>query len=271
MDGSWLGRLELRFAPRGDRTVLARRRHEGPLLVQRTFHPEGAVCHAYLIHPPGGVVGGDRLRLDADVAPSAHVLLTTPAAAKFYRTAGPVAHQEQVFRVEDDASLEFLPMETILHGRSDTALTNRFQLSGAARLCAWDILCLGRPGSGDHFDAARCAQELLIERDGQVLLHERLNLASGDPLLTRPWGLDGYTTVISLVMTPAAEGLEETLRARLERHPVRLGVSRIGDLLLLRGLANGAEAARAVLEDAWQVVREPVLGRTPSTPRIWKT
>ncbi|WP_245754056.1 urease accessory protein UreD [Aquisalimonas asiatica] len=270
MDG-WLGRLALRFAQRGDRTVLTDRRHEGPLLVQRTFHPEGPVCHAYLIHPPGGVVGGDQLRLDVDVAPGAHALLTTPAAAKFYRTAGPVAHQEQVFRVEGDGALEFLPMETILHGRSDTVLTNRFQLASESRLCAWDILCLGRPGSGDAFDAARCAQDLVVERDGQVLLHERLNLVSGDALLTRPWGLGGYTTVVSMVVTPAADGLEETLRGALAGHAMRIGVSRIGDLLLLRCLADGAETARAVLEDAWQAVREPVLARAPSTPRIWKT
>lgn len=268
----WLGKLDLRFQRRGGRTVLARRRHQGPLLVQRTFNPEGAVCHGYLIHPPGGVVGGDYLRLDVNVASGAEALLTTPAAAKFYRTAGPVARQEQAFVVEDGGALEFLPMETILHGDSDTALHNHFRLSGTARLCTWDILCLGRPGSGDHFAGGRCAQDLVVERDGEVLLHERLNLTHGDPLLHRPWGLDGYTTVAALAATPAPEGVETALRDALEGvEGVRLGITRIGDVLLIRCLTSGAERARAIVEHAWHVLREPVLGRPPCPPRIWKT
>ncbi|WP_290651689.1 urease accessory protein UreD [Aquisalimonas sp.] len=268
----WLGWLQLAYARRGGRTVLRRRRHQGPLLVQRSFHPEGPVCHSYLIHPPGGVVGGDRLRLDATIGSGAEALLTTPAAAKFYRTAGPRARQEQVFDVARDAALEFLPMETILHGNSDTMLHNRFRLAGNARLCTWEILCLGRPGSGDHFEGGRCVQDLVVERDGKRLLHERLNLTHGDPLLTRPWGLDGYPALGALVATPAPEGLAAALREALAGiDGVRVGVSRVNDVVLLRCLAPGAEAARAVVGQAWQALREPLMGRPPHPPRIWKT
>lgn len=268
----WLGWLSLDYQVRGGRTVLTRRRHEGPLLVQRSFHPEGPVCHNYIIHPPGGLAGGDRLSLDVRIGPGGHALLTTPAAAKFYRTERAAAVQEQTFDVEDGAALEFLPMESILHGRSDTVLRNRFRLASDARLCTWDILCLGRPGSGDHFEGARCRQELVVERAGAPLLHECLNLAHGDPLLDRPWGLDGHPVIATLVAAPASGGLEARLREALvvpER--VRLGVTRMNDVLVLRCLAPGAEIARGVLEQAWRELREPVLSRPPSPPRIWKT
>ena len=36
----WRALLELGFERRGDQSVLVRRRHQGPLLVQRTFRPE---------------------------------------------------------------------------------------------------------------------------------------------------------------------------------------------------------------------------------------
>lgn len=272
MGAGWLGHLQLGYQFRGRRTVLARRRHQGPLLVQRSFHPEGDVCHSYIIHPPGGVVGGDRLCLDVTVDEGANALLTTPAAAKFYRSAGPVAYQAQTFDVATGAALEFLPMETILHGRSRTALHNRFRLGADARLCTWDILCLGRPGSGDHFEQGDCVQDLVIEREGTCVLHERLNLAHGDPLLTRPWGLGGHPALGALVATPAPEGLEATLREAVTVPPgLHLGVTRIGDVLLLRCLGPGAEAIRRVLEQAWACLREPVMGRTPVPPRIWKT
>ncbi len=268
----WLGHLELTYRQRGQRTVLARRRHQGPLLVQRSFHPEGPVCHSYLIHPPGGVVGGDRLRLDVTVAGDADALLTTPAAAKFYRTAGPVARQEQRFSVAAGGGLEFLPMETILHGHSDTALTNHFALAADARLCCWDILCLGRPGSGDAFEGGRCMQDLTVERDGRPVVHERLHLEHGDPVLQRPWGLGGYPALGALVATPAPQGIEAMLREAVAvPDGVRLGVSRIDDVLLLRCLGPGAQVLRGVLEQAWACLREPVIGRPPTPPRIWKT
>src|SRR5262245_44590058 len=94
----WRAELDLEFAARDGKTVLARRRHLGPLVVQRPFHPEGGVCHLYLIHPPGGIVGGDHLSCRIAVAPAAQALLTTPAATKFYRSAGATAVQQQEIR-----------------------------------------------------------------------------------------------------------------------------------------------------------------------------
>lgn len=268
----WLGRLQLGYAPRNGRTILARRRHEGPLLVQRSFHPEGPVCHSYVIHPPGGVAGGDRLRLEVDLAADSAALLTTPAAAKFYRTNASDAHQDQMFEVASGASLEFLPMETILHGQSRVRLHNRFHLARTARLCTWDILCLGRPAHGDHYKGGDCTQDLWIERAGEPLLHERLNLQHGDPLLSRPWGLDGHPVIGSLVATPAPDGIDQALRDHLEvPDNLRLGISRIGDVLVLRCLGPGAEIVRTLLQRAWRFLREPVIGRAPCSPRIWTT
>ncbi|MFO7859135.1 MAG: urease accessory protein UreD [Ectothiorhodospiraceae bacterium] len=267
----WLGWLSLEYGVRGGRTALMRRRHQGPLVVQRSFHPEGPVCHNYIVHPPGGLVGGDRLRLETHLGAGAEALLTTPAASKFYRTDGAAAVQEQVFDLEAGAALEFLPMEAILHGQSETRLCNRFRLAPDARLCTWDIVCLGRPGSGDPFDAGGCRQDLVVERAGEVMVHEAVNLRGGDPLLERPWGLVGFPVMATLLATPAPEGLETRLREAVPEDGVRLGITRMGDVLVLRCLAPGAERARAVLEHAWHVLREPVMGRRPSPPRIWKT
>src|SRR6476620_11342443 len=109
----WEAALDLEFAARGARTILARRASIGPLVVQRPFYPEGDVAHVYLVHPPGGVVGGDQLRLNVLAREGAHALITTPAATKFYRSDGRVAHQRQEI-VADAASIEWLPQETIV-------------------------------------------------------------------------------------------------------------------------------------------------------------
>lgn len=78
--------------------------------MQRPFYPEGeSVCHIAILHPPGGVVGGDQLRIEVALATAANALITTPAAGKFYRSAGPIADQVQALRVAPGATLEWLP------------------------------------------------------------------------------------------------------------------------------------------------------------------
>ena len=148
IDSGWLARLDLDFQVHGGRTVLARRRHEGPLRTLRSFHPEGAPCHSYLIHPPGGIVGGDRLEIDIRVGDGAHALITTPAANKFYRSAGATARQVQELRVEAGATLEWLPQEQSLFNAARVDSLTRVALGDSARFLGWEITALGRPASG---------------------------------------------------------------------------------------------------------------------------
>ena len=110
----WHAELELGFVQREARTVLSHRHHQGPLRVQRPFYPEGGVCHVYIVHPPGGVVGGDRLELRVACGEGTHVLLTTPAAGKFYRSGERPQRQRISFDLHG-STLEWLPQETIYY------------------------------------------------------------------------------------------------------------------------------------------------------------
>lgn len=269
----WQGVLRLDFAQRGERTALVRKRHQGPLVVQRTFHPEGAACHAYLLHPPGGLVGGDELDLSVAVGEGAHALMTTPGAAKFYRSLGDWSTQRQVFRLAPGAAFEWLPMETILHGGSRSRLINRFELGEGARLIAWEMVALGRPGSGDHFPRGALDQRLDLDREQVPLLRERLSLDADDPLRKAPWGLQGQAVFATLLASPAPEGLERNLREALQPPSgVRMGVTRCPEgLLAVRVLGPGVEPVRQTLEQVWWTIREPVVGRPPCPPRIWST
>ena len=87
---SWHAELELSYARFGDSTRPVLRRHLGPLRVQKHLYAEGPeVCQHIIVHPPGGIAGGDRLDIRASVGRDAWAQITSPGAAKWYRAAGP--------------------------------------------------------------------------------------------------------------------------------------------------------------------------------------
>src|SRR5690606_17756816 len=169
----WRADLRLRFAARDARTHLVERSHLGPLIVQRPFYPEGGVCHIYVVHPPGGVVGGDELSIRVHAEPTSNVLITTPAAAKFYRSEGGVARQDQTLAIED-ARLEWLPQESIFFSGAQVRSTTRVCLAGESRFIGWEIACLGLPARNDDFAAGTLQLGFELEVKGAPRVIDRL-------------------------------------------------------------------------------------------------
>jgi urease accessory protein len=268
-DAGWHARLALRFAPRGPATRLVAREHHGPLAVQRTFQAADGSCHAYLLHPPGGVVGGDRLEIDVAVESGAHTLATSPGAAKFYRSAGPRAHQAIRLTVDADARFDWLPQETIVFAGADVASTTRVRLAADARHCGWEILCLGRPVSGAPFDAGRWDARLAIDRDDRPLLRERLDVAAA----TRdgPAGLRGFPVIATFWATPATPALRDALHALLAAQDAPAGATLVDGLLVVRLLGDSSERIRHLLQTCWQTCRAALDDTAPAVPRIWAT
>ncbi|CAJ1293830.1 Urease accessory protein UreD [Klebsiella pneumoniae] len=135
----------------GGKAVLASAQHVGPLTVQRPFYPEEETCHLYLLHPPGGIVGGDELTISAHLAPGCHTLITMPGASKFYRSSGAQALVRQQLTLAPQATTEWLPQDAIFFPGANARLFTTFHLCASSRLLAWDLLCLGRPVIGETF------------------------------------------------------------------------------------------------------------------------
>ncbi len=272
LNESWKAAIALGFAKRGLKTVIAHRMHSGPLRVQSPFYPEGKVCHVYLLHPPGGVVGGDQLEIDVMVEPGAHALITTPASGKFYRSNGIVAFQQQTLVVNNGAILEWLPQDTILFSNSHVKMSTRVELEQNAQFIGWDMLCLGRPASGESYDGGFCRQALELWRDGEPLFIERSYYESKASLLDEAWGLQGKKLVATMLATHAnQQTLEAARNIELDAEKGSLACTLIDDVLVCRLLAHQGETARQIFCRVWQAIRPQLLGREASPPRIWNT
>lgn len=272
----WSAELALGFVSDGGRTRLDRREHNGPLRVQRPFYPEGdQVCHVYVLHPPGGIVGGDGLTVGVDVAPGARALLTTPAATKVYRSSLTASRSRQstVVRVGAGASAEWLPQETIVFDGAQIDTTTMIELADDARFLGWDIVCLGRPASGELFARGLCRQRFELWRGGEPLCIERARLEGGAAVLSAPWGLAGATTVGTLLCTPSCGAVLDGVRelASALQDDERAGATDLGEVMVVRYLGQSGLRARDYFRRVWDLVRPVLLGRASHPPRIWWT
>lgn len=268
----WYAKLNLEFSRRRDRTVLSAREHRGPFCVQKPFYPADRVCHVYLLHPPGGMAGGDVLELDAQIKDGSNVLITTPSSAKFYRSDVDDSMQKQTLRVGKEASLEWLPMDTILFGGSRARIDTELHLDVDAAFIGWEALSLGRPTSGDHYQSGTLTQRTRIFVDSEAVLLERLDWSADDPVLQADWGLAGHTVWGMIYAYPADESTVMAIRNnQAVQNNAMIGVTLLGRLMVARCVSNTAQSLRLALEAGWKALRQPVIEREPIPPRIWMT
>ena len=268
----WPALLQLGFVHLDQRTVMAKRSSRGPLRVLKPLYPEQDVCHVYILHPPGGVAGGDEIVVEVDVGVKAHTLITTPAAGKFYRSAGLPAYQRQILNVAHDGVLEFMPQETLLFGSSNVKSRTEVRLENGAHFIGMELYGLGRPASGDYYENARFENTVSLIRDSQPLSTERLLMEADDQILYAPWGLGGKKVFGTLYATPAREVDLERLRKSLTEFDQKVwAVTCIDDLLIVRYLGDRIEQGLQVLRKAWQDIRPIVVGKKACPPRIWNT
>ena len=268
---SWKASLSLDFAFRQGKSVLERKKHDGPLVVQKALYPEGPeVCHAIVVHPPGGIAGGDELYLEAKTRKHASALLTTPGATKWYRSAGPLARQSLAFDVE--GTLEWLPQETIVFDGARAELRSEIDLGPEAGIIGWDITCFGRTGSGERFGRGSYRFSVKLRRAGRLLWQERGAVQGGGRLLESPAGLGGHPVWGTMFVSFPAVDEKIQARARQEQPSEGEGaVTLLPGILLARYLGDSSEAARRYFASLWSALRPALCGRTAVEPRIWRT
>ncbi|MDB4988094.1 MAG: ureD [Myxococcaceae bacterium] len=283
MAPEWQAKLQLEFERRRGGTTLARSLHEGPLRVQRPFYPEGpcGACHVYVLHPPGGVVSGDRLLVDVHLAEHTQALLTAPGANKLYRARTDAsASLLQRFTVGASATVEWLPPETIAFASTRARLNTQIELAAEATYAGWEILCLGRPAAGELFSQGELKTELSVRRADKLVHLERGRYVGGDAMLQAPWGMRGQPVLGTfMVASPRAdaswvEAVREGTSSPHSEHAAHGGtfaVTLVSGILIARYLGGSTREARALFERVFSVLRPLYAGCAAVHPRIWST
>ena len=274
---SWQGELSLRYWRDGQATR-AHDRHQGPLRVLQALYPEGeGICHHVLVHPPGGIAGGDELQIQVRLEAGTHALITTPGATRFYRSEGATALQQAQLQLEAGARLEWLPLETLAYPGCIADNRVRAELAPGAEMLGWDVLALGLPASSQGFERGSFHQQL--ELPGQWL--ERGRIVAGDRLLLdSPLGWAGRRVLATLwfaagqALAPARrDALLDAARAVVAGHALAptTGVTAVQpSVLVLRALAPGVEAALNLLMQVRAAWRAAAWQLVEAAPRVWR-
>ena len=274
----WHAKLKLDYQLERSRSV-ARHSHTGPLRILQSLYPEGdAICHNVLVHPPGGLVGGDTLDVTVNVASGSHGLLTTPGATRFYRSEGAPALQRTTISLATGARMEWLPLEAIAY--SGCLAENRLTLNLApgAEMLGWDVTALGLPLAAKPFESGHFCQQL--EMPGLWL--ERANIKALDHrLLNSPLGLAGQRCFATLFFLSGSklnrqrrQDVLDAARQVIAAHPLCAtagATSPDGQVVLVRVLAPVVEPAMELLRSVWRSWRSQLWQLDAASPRIWST
>jgi len=275
---SWHAQLNIDYRLERQRTV-ARHSHTGPLRVLQSLYPEGdAICHNVLVHPPGGLVGGDTLAMNISAHGGAHGLITTPGATRFYRSAGEPALQRTHIHLRDQARLEWLPLEAIAHNQCQAENRLVIQPDPQAELIGWDITAFGLPSASLPFVQGRFLQHLEVPG---VWLERGCLDGTDTRLMNGPLGLAGQRCMGSLFFVSgsvlarnrreAALEMARELMAAHDLHAMAGATCPNPQVMVLRVLSPLVEPAMDLLRQVWLSWRAHFWQLSPVTPRIWST
>jgi len=277
--GGWRANLALDLSPRGTRTVLSRRQHDGPLAVQKALYPEAdrGICHLTLLHPPGGLASGDSLSLNIRLDARAHAVFATPGATKWYK-ADPAypARQTIALHLGQGARLDWLPLENIYFNRSEVRQSTTLRMHPEASALGWDAVQLGRTASGENWAAGSAHADMRVEDPhGKPLWVERQRLSARDAMRVAPQGLAGFPAFGTLWAAGAAcdGALAQALAPALPFDgQLRAGAtSPVPGILLVRAVAGEIEPLRRLFITLWLRLR-PLVHGVPGAPlRLWAT
>jgi urease accessory protein len=283
-NGGWEAELFVRFrhdASLGSSTRIAINRHRGPLrLLKPLMSDDGQRLEAVIIHPPGGLVAGDTLRITAAAEDGSAVLLTTPGAQKWYRPrAEAAARVATSLALEGSAALDWLPRPSILFDGARAVQSLAIAMNSASSHVGWELLVRGRDAMGEQWQRGAIDQTLSLAVDGRLWWRQRLVADARDRLFSSPLGWRGRIVGASIWCCAPGWPRARITAVRDRWWELIDGATLAGGatmptsgLVLAQLLADDVELLQATSMAMWRSARTlPGSGTAASDPRIWRT
>ncbi|WP_297583736.1 urease accessory protein UreD [Devosia sp.] len=233
----------------------------------RLPNTHGNSLEAVFINTAGGITGGDHLQWSAEVAEDGHLVVTTQACERSYRSTGDIGRVENTLSVGPGAHLDWLPQETILYAGSKLTRRLDVDLAEGATLTAIEAVLLGRDAMGEDARDAVLRDNWRIHRNGRLLHAEATRLSGAGPERDSIALLDGcraFATIVHIARNAdRAEGIVKTLRAAMPIDQA-IAASSVAERVVIRAMAPTGLALRRLI-----VPILVTLTGAGALPRLW--
>ncbi|MBA7656984.1 Urease accessory protein UreD [subsurface metagenome] len=220
-----------------------------------------------LITTTGGFVEGDVTEFHATLDPNTRMLVTGTSASKFYKCLEGKPSREIVnVTVGPRALFEYHASEAIPFGRSCVQRHTRVVMDLSSRLFAIDLISAGRVhyGEGEIFKFDSLVSVFEVVADNRRLALDRLIATERQDIdaLKRLWNGAYYMGVVFAYAPDLPKEVEDSVHDNCEGiDGTETGVSRIGNMVVVRILSHEAWQARKAIYRVWEAVRPAIAGK----------
>ncbi len=142
-----------------NKTVIKEQFSKVPLFTQRALYLEESLpsmAYIYIISPSGGVLQGDRYRIDIKLAKNAIAHITTQGATRLYRMDKNFATQILNISLDSNCYFEYVPDQIIPYRNSRFYQAVNLNVNDDATLIYSETIVPGRMAMGESFNYDVC-------------------------------------------------------------------------------------------------------------------
>jgi urease accessory protein len=266
-----IGALVLRLEGNedGGKTVVKEQYSKVPLYTQRALYLEESLpsmAYMYIISPSGGILQGDRYRMDITLKNKAYAHLTTQGATRIYRMEKNYATQMVNVEVDDGCYFEFVPDQIIPYRDSRFYQKVDLKIHENATMVYSEIIVPGRVASRESFEYDICYMKSLGRNQNNKLRFMDIAILEPKKNNLKLLGILGNFDVVGnmyiLTKTKYVLELNNEINSKLQRFPQISGGATIlpGDSgLLIRMLGYTAADIRIAMYEIISITRKMIL------------
>ncbi len=259
---------------------MCRCEQQPPLKVVRAFRLSDGAALVHLHNMSGGVLGGDKLKMQVEAGPGTRVQLTSTGATRVYRSLGETAVAEQVneITVGEGALMEYLPDALIPFRDARYRQETRILLADGAGLFWWETIAPGREAHGEVFGYKLLQLKVDISSVGVPLFQEFVNVQPSKGELSSFIRLGHYRYFSSFYICRVGLGMNSWLKLESELSDLAGELAKPDELicgistlpahgLVIRALGRKLSAISSGLMAFWVTAKERLYGRSAVAPR----
>lgn len=261
--------LKLELEPQRQKTVLKEQYSKVPLYTQRVLYLEESLpsmAYLYIISPSGGVLQGDRYRIDITLSKNALFHLTTQGATRIYRMDKNYATQVVNITVGEGCYFEFIPDQIIPYRNSRFYQKVMLNVHDNATMVYSELLVPGRVASGESFDYDICYLKTIAKnQDGELRFIDIAILEPKKRLLKNSGVLENFDVVGTVYILAPANHIKELnslINSMIESYPKVYGGATIlpnSSGVMVRLLGPFASDVRDVIIEVVRITRKEIL------------